>query len=115
MPPADAPLRRRGAPIGVKLQRPGIGFAFYGRCGEFLAESSKGNGNGTYGSTDGCVARNGRLALNLVYWRKPDELDFTSAGEPVYNELTGSAEKVGIPDHPASEMMNFDPHAAWPP
>jgi len=34
------------------------------------------------------------LDLDLVYWRKPGELDFSPAGEQVYNELTGSAEKV---------------------
>jgi hypothetical protein len=30
------------------------------------------------------------LELDLVYWRKPDELDFTAAGEAVYDELIGS-------------------------
>lgn len=30
------------------------------------------------------------LALDLVYWRREDELDFTSGGEAVYNELSGS-------------------------
>jgi len=34
------------------------------------------------------------LALNLVYWRNPDELDFSPAGEQIYDELTGSAERV---------------------
>ena len=29
------------------------------------------------------------LALELVYWRREDELDFTHAGEKVYNELSG--------------------------
>jgi hypothetical protein len=27
------------------------------------------------------------LALELVYWRTPEDLDFTSAGEKVYHEL----------------------------
>jgi hypothetical protein len=27
------------------------------------------------------------LAMELVYWRGPDDLDFTSAGEKVYQEL----------------------------
>lgn len=31
------------------------------------------------------------LKLDLVYWRKPDEIDFTPAGEQVYNELSGLA------------------------
>jgi len=31
------------------------------------------------------------LALQLIYWRKPDEVDFTSIGEEVYDELTGQA------------------------
>lgn len=32
------------------------------------------------------------LGLGLVYWRTPGQLDFTPAGEEVYNELTGIAE-----------------------
>jgi len=35
------------------------------------------------------------LTLELVYWRKPDELDFTAAGEEVYDELTRATEKAG--------------------
>jgi len=27
------------------------------------------------------------LALELIYWRAPEDLDFTSAGEKVYQEL----------------------------
>jgi hypothetical protein len=29
------------------------------------------------------------LALNLIYWRREEELDFTSVGEKAYNGLTG--------------------------
>jgi len=29
------------------------------------------------------------LALDLIYWRQADEVDFTPAGEEVYDELSG--------------------------
>lgn len=31
------------------------------------------------------------LECDLVYWRKPDDLDFTPAGEQVYNTVTRTA------------------------
>jgi hypothetical protein len=31
------------------------------------------------------------LELGLVYWRRPDEIDFTPAGAQVYSKLAGTA------------------------
>jgi hypothetical protein len=31
------------------------------------------------------------LSYELIYWRRPDEVDFTSRGKDVYDELTISA------------------------
>jgi hypothetical protein len=39
------------------------------------------------------------LECDLVYWRKPDELDFTPAGEEVYNKLTRTAKNGDAKSH----------------
>jgi len=39
------------------------------------------------------------LALDLVYWRKRNEIDFTPAGVQVYNELSGVAETAVSESH----------------
>ena len=39
------------------------------------------------------------LACELIYWRKSDEVDFTTSGKAVYDELAASAGKALVGSH----------------
>jgi hypothetical protein len=60
------------------------------------------------GPTDRDFVRSGDLSqllrLKLVYWRQPDELDFTPAGAEVYLQLTESV-KVRVSRSTASRCF----------